>query len=58
MSATEDEVAAAIAHILSGEATLRGLTPEEAVAELLMKLPDPPEPEAAIEAARMVLADG
>jgi hypothetical protein len=56
---TEDEVAAAIAAVLAGHEIPAGISQQEAVAELLMKLPDPPEPEAAREAARMVLeADG
>ena len=54
---SESEVAAAIAAVLAGR-EVAGLSQEEAVAELLMKLPDPPEPEAAIEAARLVLANG
>jgi hypothetical protein len=52
-------LAAAIAAVLAGHEIPAGISQQEAVAELLMKLPDPPEPEAAREAARMVLeADG
>ena len=54
---SESEVAAAIGAVLAGREIPAGLTQEEAVAELLMKLPDPPEPEAAREAVRMVLSE-
>lgn len=50
-----DEVAAAIAAVLAGEPLREGVSREKAIADLLMQLPDPPEPEAAAEAARLLL---
>lgn len=56
---SEDEVAAAIANVLSFKWPLEGGPQENIIRGLLMFLPDPPEPKAAEEAARMiVLVDG
>lgn len=52
---TEGDVAAAIALVLEGFGESQGWDKEQAIKRLLMKLPDPPEPEAASEAARMIV---
>jgi hypothetical protein len=55
---SEAEVAAAIAKVLHPEWAGEDNSRESVIRELLMFLPNPPEPEAAREAARMLFLDG